>query len=43
MVVGNERLQKLFDTFVTLEQKKKENVLWKLLKDLAFYRFKSFL
>ena len=33
MVVGNERLQKLSDTFVTLERKY-ENVLWNLIKDI---------
>ena len=45
MVVGNEDLQKLSDTFVTLEQKQ-ENALWNLIiKDIvrAFYWFKSFL
>ena len=44
MVVGNEYLQKLSDTFVTLEQKQ-ENVLWNLIKDIVrgFYWFKSFL
>ena len=44
MVVGNEYLQKLSDTFVTLKQKQ-ENVLWNLIKDIVrgFYWFKSFL
>ena len=33
MVVGNESLQKLTDTFVTLEQEQ-ENVLWNLIKKI---------
>ena len=34
MVVGNQRLQKLLDTFVTFEQKY-EKVLWNLVKDIV--------